>query len=92
MQLEDIKKLAEIARIDIEEGELLELARDFENILGYVSHINEAGVDYDDTLDANLKNIYREDEITNSGGEFTKDIINEMPDSEGDFLRVKKIL
>lgn len=92
MDIGEIKVLADKARINITEDEMKELSADFDNILGYISQIDKSGVDGAQKANTSLKNIYREDEIVNSGGEFTKDIINEMPDSEDGFLKVKKIL
>ncbi len=39
MTLEDIKKLAEMSRIDMEETEMNDLTKDFDSILAYVGQV-----------------------------------------------------
>ena len=41
MQLEDIKKLAEMARLDMTEEELKNMANEFDPILAYVGQVKE---------------------------------------------------
>lgn len=39
---QDIKKLSELARIEVHESEIKKLQHDLERILGYVEHLNRA--------------------------------------------------
>jgi aspartyl-tRNA(Asn)/glutamyl-tRNA(Gln) amidotransferase subunit C len=96
MEIKNIEKLAELAKIEISETEKEGLLKDLEGILGYVKVIE--GVEVDDVLpEYNLKNVWRED-LPASGGsivprEFSKDlIIGQFPESHDRFLKVKKIL
>jgi aspartyl-tRNA(Asn)/glutamyl-tRNA(Gln) amidotransferase subunit C len=91
MQLADIKKLANLARIDIDENELNDLANEFDAILAYVGQIQEVMVDSSLKLQL-VKNVMRDDEVTNKKGEYTDKIIEQMPDSENGYLKVKQIL
>lgn len=99
MQLEDIKKLANLARIDISEEEMIEIAKDFDPILAYVGQVQEAlkissrqGLDEKRSEDYFLHNVMREDEVTNNRGEYTDKILADAPDTENGFLKVKQIL
>lgn len=103
MELHDIKKLANLARIDMSEDEMKELAKDFEPILAYVSQVKEAlnlkptGQDEDHSSqnkkeDHFLYNIMREDIVTNKTGEYTEKIVGQMPDTQDGYLKVKQIL
>lgn len=92
MNIEEIRILADKARMDMTEAEMQELSADFDSILGYISQIDESGVSGTQKANTSLKNIYREDEILNKNGEFSDSIIANMPDSEDGFLKVKKIL
>jgi aspartyl-tRNA(Asn)/glutamyl-tRNA(Gln) amidotransferase subunit C len=92
MQLEEIKKLALMARIDMSEEEMAEIAGSFDAILAYVGHVQEVqGLD-DVAATYRLENVMREDIITNTPGEWTEKIIAQMPDSQDGFLKVKQIL
>ncbi len=92
MELQDIKKLADLARIEMTEEEMRELAHDFEPILAYVGQIKEAVNLAKDDNDYSLINVARHDEVTNTPGFYTEKIINEMPDKQNGYLKVKQIL
>lgn len=90
---EDVKKLAELARIEMKDNEVEELSKEMDSILGYVSQVQEVvGESANDVEIGFVRNIMREDENPNEGGTYSKEIIAEFPDKEGDLLKVKKIL
>lgn len=98
MKLEDVKKLAEMARIDMDEAEMIEIAKDFDPILAYVGQVQEA-LKLNDIQthtgaqeDYFLSNVMREDVVINKPGEYTEKILNNAPDTENGFLKVKQIL
>lgn len=95
MDIEVIKKLALMARIDMDEKEMKEIGDSFGPILSYVGQIQEVS----DTLDSNHEeiinapvNVFRDDVVTNSSGEYTDKILNQAPHTENGFLKVKQIL
>lgn len=95
MKLEEIKKLADLARIDMSQEEMEGMAKDFEPILAYVGQVQEAskfttGEKKDEHYF--LNNVTREDIAINIRGEYTKEILDEMPETQDGFLKVKKIL
>ncbi len=100
MQLGEIKKLADLARIDMSEKEMIGMAKDFDSILAYVSQVQEITklISDDSTKKQNsnfsfgLKNIMREDVATPNPEIFSDKIIKEMPKKDSRFLKVKKIL
>lgn len=95
MDIEVIKKLANMARIDMDEHEMKEIGDSFGPILSYVSQIQEVSdtIDskYGDVTNAPI-NIFRDDVVTNSGGEYTDKILNQAPAIENGFLKVKQIM
>lgn len=104
MQLEDIKKLAILARIDMTEEEMETIAKDFDPILAYVGQVQEAlnlnsakqgsseKLDEKKIEDYFLCNVMREDIATNTRGEYTDKIFANAPDTENGYLKVKQIL
>jgi len=98
MQLVDIKKLANLARIDMSDEELQEIAESFDSILAYVGQVQEVSKikniesSSKNSEDYFLHNVMRDDVITNNRGEYTDKIIAEMPDTQDRFLKVKQIL
>jgi aspartyl-tRNA(Asn)/glutamyl-tRNA(Gln) amidotransferase subunit C len=92
MQLADIKKLALMARIDMSEEELVETAEGFDSILAYVGQITEISELSDTNQEELLENVMRDDVATNTSGQYTEKILEEMPDTQDGFLKVKQIL
>lgn len=98
MKLEDVKKLADLARINMSDEEMTIIAKDFDPILAYVSQVQEALKLSEEVKDGKqpedhfLHNIMREDVVTNNGGEYTEKILADAPDTENGFLKVKQIL
>lgn len=93
---EDIKKLADLSRIEIKEDEQEKLALEIDEILGYVGQVKEmaGGVsDKKEELGKNsLRNVWREDENPTESETYSKELIAEFPHSENNYLKVKKIL
>lgn len=92
MLLEDIKKLAHMARVDASDEELTSLANDFDPILAYVGQVQEVGQQEIIHPDYIVENVMREDIATHTPGQYTQKMIDQMPDSENGFLKVKQIL
>ncbi len=87
----DIQDLANLARIDISETEAESLTTEIDSILSYVSQVQN--ISSDSAMDnLVLKNVMRDDVVTNTGGEFTETLLSLAPRREGNYLKVKKIL
>lgn len=92
---DDIKKLADLSRMEISEAEAEKLRGDIEEILGYVgqvssvigTHADEGGIELGSVI-----NVLREDTNPAEPGTYTADILAEFPQSENGYLKVKKIL
>lgn len=94
MEIKDVENLAELARLELSPEEKTGLLKDMDSILDYVKAIEEADVEESES-DLNPRNIWREDLSRQAGEErqFSRDlIINQFPDSQDGFLKVKKIL
>ena len=98
MDIETVKNLANLARIDINEDELSEIAKDFSSILAYISQVQEGAklgnIEslHDDINNYPVRNVLREDVVTNKEGEYTDKILSEAPNTENGYLKVKLIL
>lgn len=90
MEIKDIENLSELAKIELNEVEKKELLKDIDSILDYVKVIEKIEVPEIDIEYENI-NVWREDEeIVN---DFSKDLIlDQFPDKEAGFLKVKKVL
>ena len=93
LEMKDIEKLATLARIKLTEAEKVSFLKEIEPILGYVAQLKEVSSKMSDMPKVGIhRNIARGDESSAESGLHTKVLIAEMPESEGDYLKVKKIL
>lgn len=96
MEIKDIEKLAELAKIELNDEEKKSLLKDLDGILDYVKKINEVEVP-EIGIEYKSRNVWREDEIAESSARKVLaeegDLINgQFPDEKDGFVKVKKIL
>ena len=90
---DEVKKLAELALLAVDDSELDTLTKEMDSILEYISEINSFTADIkNERKKPLLYNVMREDEVTNKESEYTERIMKEMPSTDGQYLKVKKIL
>ncbi len=93
--LEDVKKLAALARITVSDEELAKFVEEFDAIIQYVSQL--------DTLDVGKRgdqpkpllpytNIMREDGTPHEKGLYTEKLAEQFPSRDGNYLSVKQII
>lgn len=98
MNLEDVRKLADLARIDMSDEEIEGIAKDFDAILAYVGQVQEVSkLKNIENLHQNpdnyfLKNVMREDVVLNKRGEYTEKILANAPDTQDGYLKVRQIM
>lgn len=93
MKKADILQLGSLARIRLEDSEVASFGTDIQSILAYVSKIDELVTPTDMQKKVGpVYNIFRADVVTNQPGMYSEVLLAQMPDTKGDFLRVKKIL
>lgn len=87
----DIEKLATLARINIADKEIDSLTGEMDSILEYVKQIEEvSGGELGEV--SQLSNVMRDDGEPHESGIYTKDILEQAPETEGGYIKVKKIL
>ena len=93
---EEIRKLADLARIEVGEEEANKLAGEIEAILGYVKLVQQ--FHFESTLEESgievvgNYNVLREDANPTESGTYSQELIAEFSESEKGYLKVKKIL
>ena len=88
----EVKKLAELARIDMTEEEIVNFAKEIDPILGYVAQIQQVAGSADLRNIPEHRNVFRADSDSAVPGSNTDKIVAEFPKKEGTLLKVKKIL
>lgn len=89
---EEVQHLADLARIALRDEEAAKLTGEFEEILGYVSEVQEIAVDTGEKKVGLLHNVYREDVDPHEPGIYTEALLAAAPERDGQYLKVKKIL
>lgn len=92
MNLQDVKHLATLARLDIPEEEQEALLADLTSIIGYIDQITKAPVALADDTAPSHRNVYRDDTVTNPSGANTAVLLASAAATQDGFVKVKKIL
>jgi len=89
--VDEVKNLANLARIELPENEVESLSKEMGSILDYVSVIQDVTGDMERVV-TSLHNVMRDDVVTNAPGSYTEDLLANAPKRDKDYLVVKKIL
>ncbi len=102
---EDVKKLAALARIRVEESELEKFTSEFDAILAYVETLSKVEMPQREALRRGtaLRNVMREDGEPHTPGAYTEKLAEQFPsfaeategkpsNEDGVYLKVKQII
>lgn len=94
MTKEDISHLGKLSRIALAPAEIDVLQSEIEAILAYVSTVTKiAATESGDENKLGARyNVLRPDAVTVVPGSYTETLLSAMPQREGQFMSVKKIL
>ncbi len=89
---DEVRHIAKLVRLQVDEDELAGLARHFNEILGHFQRLRE--VDVDDVDESFIEGVeitpWRKDEVQPWGNR--EKALSQAPDREGDFFRVPRIV
>lgn len=89
---EDVKKLAALARIRVEEAELEKFTSEFDAVLAYVGQLEEVRLSGEGTAKPPLRNVMRGDGVPHAPGIYTEKLVAAFPAKQGNALSVKQII
>jgi len=93
MTKDEIRNLGSLSRIALSDAEVEVFNQEIDSILEYVSIVKDIAATEDAPLNLGARhNVFRPDAVTNTPGQFTRDMLAAMPKTNGQFLSVKKIL
>ncbi|MDE1975438.1 MAG: Asp-tRNA(Asn)/Glu-tRNA(Gln) amidotransferase subunit GatC [Patescibacteria group bacterium] len=91
--VKELEKLADLARIRLTDEDKKSLTKEFDSILAYVDQLKKADVKVDaEGRVGAVKNVTRPDEAHPVSADDRERLLAEVPDREGDFVAVKKII
>jgi aspartyl-tRNA(Asn)/glutamyl-tRNA(Gln) amidotransferase subunit C len=89
---EEVKKLAALARIRVEDAELEKFTKEFDEILAYVGQLEKLDLKPVEGEKPPLRNVMREDGAPHATGMYTEKLVAQFSDSEKNALLVKQII
>lgn len=92
MTIEELKKLGELARVGMSDTELEAIARDFDGILGYIKQLDAVDTSNAEPWYGTVTNIGRSDEVVSASNQTHDLIMQNIPETVDNFLKVPKIL
>lgn len=92
---EEVQKLAELARLEVSDSEVMLLQKDMSNILDYVGQVAAVSLDNTTPLPGTNHNVLRDD-VPRSEGDLLNNkreaLLAALPKREGDYNVVRKII
>src|ERR1035437_9271397 len=89
---EEVKKLAALARIRVEDAELEKFTSEFDAILAYVGQLEKLELPKEGWTKPMLRNVMREDGEPHAPGLYTERLAEQFTVRDGDALAVKQII
>lgn len=89
---EEVKKLAALARIKVEDAELEKFTREFDEILAYIGQLEKLELPSLEDEKKLLRNVMRDDGGPHQAGTHTEKLVAQFPTQEGNALLVKQII
>ena len=92
VSIEDVNYIAKLAKLEFKEQELIDLAKDLNEILGYMDKLNELDTENVEPLSYPIEkdNVFREDKLQNSVT--SESALLNAPDATEHFFKVPKVI
>ena len=92
IDIETARRVAKLARIRVEEGDLPALAGEFNTILGFIEQLNEVDVaDVEPMTSVTPMRLKRRDDVV-TAGDMQDKILKNAPDAREGFFAVPKVV
>lgn len=90
---EEVKNIAALARIGLNEDEIEKYRKDISSILDYFQKLNELDTDSIKPIGhiTGRENISREDRVEDAGDIGIKEILKNAPETKGGYVKVKSV-
>lgn len=89
---EEVKKLAALARLSVDDAALARFAKEFDGILAYVGQLETLSLAASAKVAPALRNVLREDAEPHVEGRYTAALVEAFPEKDGEYLKVKRII
>ncbi len=92
--LDEVKKIAGLARIEINQEEAEKFSGELSDVLGYVDQLSEVDTKSVEPVSqvTGLVNVVREDVSYNSSEEMRRELVERAGEKKGDYIKVKSVM
>jgi aspartyl-tRNA(Asn)/glutamyl-tRNA(Gln) amidotransferase subunit C len=90
MDIDQVKKLAQLARITVPDEELESFAKDIGNIIGFVDRVRNVQLDVVPDISGMQTNIVRDDTVRSLASAY--DLVECAPAHQDHFVKVPKVI
>ncbi len=87
----DIRALAKLARLDMDDSEVAKLEKEIPAILDFVEAIQGAGVPAG-TVSPDVRNVMRDDADAHESGVYSERLLRAAPNKKGERIAVKQVI
>ncbi len=87
----EVKKLAQLARIDVSDKELNKIRDDLDAIIQYVHKIS-AVAPQNESVTYDMKNVFREDGVCEEDTTLSGELLDLAPNKKEGYIRVRKVI
>ncbi|MCK5412902.1 MAG: Asp-tRNA(Asn)/Glu-tRNA(Gln) amidotransferase subunit GatC [Candidatus Pacebacteria bacterium] len=94
ISIEEVEHIAELARIELSVKEVEKFAGELSDVLGYIEQLKEAdtkGVKLVSQV-TGLVNVLRDDVVNSSDEDTRNTMIDNFPDKDGEYIKVKQVM
>jgi aspartyl-tRNA(Asn)/glutamyl-tRNA(Gln) amidotransferase subunit C len=90
---DEVKRIAQLARLEISDEEAEKYSRELSDILGFVEKLNELDLEGVESVGhiTGAKNVIREDKVIETDEEQKENIIKNFPEKKERFDKVKAV-
>ena len=94
ISIEDVEHIAELARIELSKEETEKFAGELSDVLGYIGQLEEVDTKEVEPVSqvTGLVNVLRDDVAKSSDEDTRKTMIDNFPDKDGEYIKVKQIM
>lgn len=92
MEKDEIKHIAELARLELADAEYEQYAREIEAVLAYVGEVQSIAGDSEAPSAGVVRNVFREDGEPHAAGAYSEALLDEVPRVHEGYIQVKQIL
>ncbi|MDF1498390.1 MAG: Asp-tRNA(Asn)/Glu-tRNA(Gln) amidotransferase subunit GatC [Patescibacteria group bacterium] len=94
LSIEEVEHIADLARIELTKDEKEKFSIELSAVLGYIEQLKEVDTKNVKPVSqvTGLENVFREDIIEGCDDETRKRIIDNFPDRDDDYIKVKQVM